>query len=72
MTLEQKIEEMKGLVKVLELNARFLTREEKSEVDNLEYKLEFNLKKLLDDCKMKEVDMKIESMKKIIKLLKKE
>lgn len=68
----EKTKEMDGLVNVIKLYARPLLPKEKQESDNIEGRLEFRLKELINECKLKELDLKIESMKNIIKLLKNE
>ena len=61
---------MNGLVSVIELNQRGLNPKEKEKIDALEVGLTTRLKMLVEEAKHKEIDMKIESMREVIAILK--
>lgn len=69
-TLAYKTSVMNGLVSTIKLHQRTLSMPEKEKIDNLQYGLEFKLNSLLEESKMKEVNLKIESMQEVIKILK--
>lgn len=69
-TLEYKMSILNGLVSVIELNARPLTPKEKEKIDALEVGLTTRERMLVEECKHREIDMKIESMKEVIAILK--
>lgn len=70
MTLIEKKEKSKKLAKVISLHlGRFLTTEQKQEVENWQMKMEFRLSQLLEETQNREQDIKIEVMEEIIKLL---
>lgn len=66
--LKQKQKELDGLLKTIKLYAgQPLTREQKQEIENWEGKLEFRLNELVLQSKLKELDIKIEVYKEVIK-----
>lgn len=69
-TIEEKLAKLKELAVVIDLNNRVLSKEERSEYENLTFKLEFNLSELVKKYKLEEADTKIHSMNQVIKLLK--
>jgi exonuclease VII large subunit len=59
--LEAKQSKLSELSKVIQIhNRQTLTSLEKQEVDNLEGRLQFRLMELLNECKERELDLKIE------------
>lgn len=70
MTLIEKQKKLEGIVNVIELYARPVSRMEKQEIDDLETRMEFRLKKLVEESKLKEIDIKIEIMEQVAKIVK--
>lgn len=70
MTQKTKQEEMNGLVTAIRLYKRLLTHKEKEQVEALEYGLTTRLNELLKECQEREMDLKIEQMKKVLDILK--
>lgn len=70
MTQKTKQEEMDGLVTAIRLYKRLLTHKEKEQVEALEYGLTTRLNELLKECQEREMDLKIEQMKKVLDILK--
>ncbi len=48
---------------------KIIPREVKQAVDNLQFRLEFRLNELLEQCKLNEAAIKIEAMENVMKLL---
>lgn len=68
--LEEKKKELADLTKRIELRAgKVLDREKKQGVENEQFKLEFALKNLLDECRVKETELKITAFENILKIL---
>ena len=70
MIQKTKQEEMNGLVTAIRLYQRLLTHKEKEHVEALEYGLTTRLNELLKECQEREMDLKIEQMKKVLDILK--
>ena len=69
--LAKKLQRISELAKVISLGAgQSLTREQKQETDNEQFKLEFHLKELQKEFREREADFKIAAMERIINLLK--
>jgi DNA primase catalytic subunit len=68
--LEEKLKELEGLSTVILLNKRFITRLERDQIDAIQHVLEERLKELVAESKLKEVEIKIEQMGKVVKILK--
>ncbi len=69
-TLDSKLKEVKGLMTIISLNSRPLTRREQERVEALEYAMTKRLDELREECQIREADIKIDQMNKLIKLLK--
>ena len=55
-----------GLVEAIRLTNRFLTHEQKQDIDNLQFKMEFKLKELVERTKLEEADIKISTMQQVL------
>ena len=68
--LKAKLEKIAELGKIIALSSeRVLPTETRQEIDNEQFRLEFALRKLVDEVKEREADLKIKSMEKIVLLL---
>lgn len=68
--LHKKLQRLKELSTIIELHkGQILTREQKQEVDNEQFRLEFALRTLVDESKIREADLKIAAMEKIVTLI---
>lgn len=70
-TLQEKQQEIDGLINVIELNNRPLSPKDSDKVEKIQTTLTDDLATLLEESKQKEMDLKIEAMNKIIKIAKK-
>lgn len=61
--LLEKKDEMRALATVMQLYTRVLSFEESQEIANIEYRLEFSLKELVSETRLREADLKIKAMK---------
>lgn len=71
-TLEYKQSVLNGLVAVIELNQRPLFPKEKEQIEALEYGLTHRLRELVERSKQEEIDLKTQSMREVIAILKRE
>src|SRR6266851_2360761 len=58
--LASKLKEVKGLMTIISLNSRFLTRREQEHVEALEYAMTKRLDALREECQVREADIKID------------
>lgn len=65
---ENRIGEIIHLLKLQE--GKFLTREQKAKLDDEGIRMEFKLTELLKECKLKEADIKINSLKAKLEIIK--
>lgn len=73
LSLEEKKTKLNGIVTTMSLiTTRKLTPTEKSQVDDLESRMEFRLAELLRESQEKEVDIKIDIMGQILEIVKKQ
>jgi len=63
-------DEMRGLVDVMILNQRDLTFEESQEIANIEFRLEFALKNLVEETRIKEAKFKLKAMRDLLAVVK--
>ncbi len=69
--LSDKLSKVKQLSEIIVLHrGQVLDPYARQAVDNEQYKLEFELTKLLEEFQLKEADLKIVAMNKIVELLK--
>ena len=69
-TYEEKLKELQGLSTIISLNQRMINRLEKDQIEAVQHVLEERLKDLVAESKLKEVEIKIEQMKKVVQILK--
>lgn len=69
--LEARQQELTGIANAIALYARELTPDEKSEVDDLDSRMEFRLEELVVASKVAEAQIKIEVMKQVLDIMKK-
>ena len=69
-TYEDKQKELKGIMGVIALNKRLINKAEREQIEALEYGLKERLKALTDECRMKEMDIKIVQFQKVLDILK--
>ena len=71
--LQDKQTTLDALVRTMALfRDRIVSTEDKQEMDNIELRLQFRLKQLVEECKLRELDHKIDALQSIINLLKHE
>lgn len=71
-TVAYKQSILRGLANVIELHrGKFLGPKDQEMIDALEYGLTTRLNELVEECKQREVDLKIASMKEVLAILKK-
>ncbi len=70
--VQEKTTEAMRLADVIKLNWRVLTRAEKEKIEALEYGLTIHLQELVEESKIKEIDLKLGSMRKVLQILKKQ
>lgn len=69
--LAEKHKTLDGLVTVIEIyRGRMLSAAQKEKIDAYEYGLSADLKTLMERYRLEEIDIKIDSMRKVIKLIK--
>ncbi len=68
----KKKKELEGLMKVIELltSSKVFSREQKQEIENHQFKLEFRLKTLIEKFADEEIQTKIDSFKEVVNYLK--
>jgi hypothetical protein len=70
-TLTKKLDRVRELAKIIDLSAlRTLPRAVSSEIENEQFRLQFRLQTLVEEARETEADLKIESMEKVVSLLK--
>lgn len=69
--LKIKEKEIEGLIHQISLNSgKFLTREQNAKLEDEGFKMEFKLTELLKECKLREADIKINSLKSKLEIIK--
>lgn len=68
--ITKKQEKLKGLVSIIEIACKKpLTPQQSQDISNWEGKMEFRLGELLNECKVRELDIKIEVYEEVVKVL---
>ena len=67
-TLDEKQKKLDGLVATIELRNRLLSHEERNKVEAVEIGLKMRLDMLVEECKLKEADLKISAMEQILEI----
>jgi hypothetical protein len=69
-SLQAKLKKVAELSQVIDLSSvRALPQTLRTDIENEQFRLEFALRTLVDECKEEEADLKIAAMQKVINLL---